>query len=378
MNTADKARLEELCLHVYANHAVLSINGKKPYFTGEAKFWREDCSEHNIIESNKGRLPKALRLLTEANIIKKTSRKDLPYEIVDIEKARSYETKPTHCTFWVALTEEIDEADSLKKYRAIDYKSPEDLKESEAIYLFFHLNEFDVITLKEYNYYHLKETIERRDKFVLKCLVELELKYNFPKYVNLFAKTVNKVVTSVLEERYRFDKYAISTVFESNQLYDIFKTYTDNYERITSFKESLDRTLRWVNEVGGFEEAIKTMRLQIIEDLKAGKIRFKTSFENSGATKSSLYSDDADDDVTETAYPNHLEGAMSYIEGVKHLLDYAILYDVTVMGGEEVHPIDLHNSWKYCGNSLSIDIKKEFDDVEKGDEGAPDQEAKAA
>ena len=79
----------------------------------------------------------------------------------------------------------------------VDYQPLYGLKETEQIYVYFHKNEFDVKMRHEGRIdpaYYRKDLIERRDKFVLKCIVEQELKYNLPKYIQLHAGTETEIV----------------------------------------------------------------------------------------------------------------------------------------------------------------------------------------
>ena len=305
MNAEDTARLKELTIRVYSKYAVKCLNKETDLVFNSYE-----------IEKKGNREVKAVRMLKDAGIIRKVTGIDELYEIVNIEDARQYEKKPLHTDRWWNLKKDVEEAEAFLTYMAIDYQYIEAFTESEKIYIYFHQNEFDVKLRNKTPYYYRKDLVERRDKFVLKCIVEQEIKYNLPKYIQLHAGTEPEIVREASNETFKFDKYCISTVIEQNELDAIFESYTKNYNKIQAYQKSLDKFMQWVDNVGGFEEAVRIIRKGIIEDLRKDFVRFTESFRY------------------EDRPWNDLEDALSYIKRVKELFTYDILYSEGEMDGE--------------------------------------------
>ena len=333
MNTADKARLEELKLRVYAKYAVKALNKEDLALTDQE------------IESNRGRVNKAIGLLRDANIIRPLP-KEL-FEVMDIEDAHQYESKPLHTVKWFNLVKDVEEVDTLLDYVKIDYKYPERFSEPEQIYIYFHKNEFDVKIRNGVSFCYRKDLVERRDKFVLKCIVEQEIKYNLPKYISMYAGTDPETIHCEDTAKFKFDKYCISTVIEQDLLEDIFKTYTEHYEKILLYQEAMDKTVRWIDSVGGFEEAIHIIRKGIIEDLSNNLVRFPKSFR---------YEDKGDSYFNENKDNDLGDGVFNFIKRVKDLFTYDILYAEGEMDGVAFDP------------DIDINLEDEFDEPKEADQ----------
>jgi hypothetical protein len=322
MNAEDKARLEELSIKVYAAYAQNALLGVV-----------RDLSKYSI-EHKENRLAKALRILFADNVIEQgADGKDdgegignaeslKRYKIVDIERARIFESKPTHILKWRALDKDVESANELKDFLGIDYHHISDFSEAEKIYIYFHEDEFDVHVENSNNkYYHRKDCVERRNKFVLKNIVEYEMTVNFTKYLRLFANT--DTVCNDEQVTFGFDRYSISTVFDMNELDTIFAEYEKNYNLMTAFQTSLNKTLAWVDSVGGFDEAIKIIRKQIIDDIQKDHVRFTGDVKVISA--SYYYSSEY-----------KLNRVFPYVKTVSHLLTYDTLYVGEEMSGTEI------------------------------------------
>jgi hypothetical protein len=336
MNSADKARLEELKVRVYAKYAVKCLE-KDDDLT---------LNDHEI-ECKGNMVNKAIRLLEGAGTIKRVKRDPLfsHFEIVNMEDARQYEYKPLHTWKWWNLAKEVEDTEDFLTFMSLDYQPLYGLKDTEEIYIYFHKNEFDIKVRRDNNFYYRKDLVERRDKFVLKCIVEQEIKYNLPKYIQFYAGTEPEAVTHVTSETFKFDKYCISTVIEQNDLNTIFETYTKHYEKIMAYQKSIDKFVLWVDSVGGFEEALRIIRKGIIEDLRNNFVRFEESFR---------YVDDR------RSKRNDFDGSLTFINRVKDLFTYEILYAEGEMDGEKV------------------DINKDINLEDNFDEPKEDDQKKAA
>lgn len=161
----------------------------------------------------------------------------------------------------------------------------------------------------------------------------------------MFAKT--ELVCDQETQTFKFPRYCISTVFEQAELEKIFEDYKANYEEMSNFMASLNQTLKWVNDVGGFDEALRIMRKQIISDIIRQEVRFHVP-------KSYSQFDEE----------YQLGRVFNYTKRLQHLLDYNILYTGEEMDGEVVK-----NVGKYALDMEGFD--------EPGNEGSDIQEQAA-
>lgn len=382
MNKQDQERLLELKLRVYSKIAYQLIEPDKD---------PDDPVDHGTlfesqIEGNKGRVNKAIKMLTEAGVVEKVKCKDQEvqrYKILKFDEAEVLGVKPEFNQFWnnhigdvsngmyreidtneEAIQESLDIVDNTHdNLKDIGYKNFREFGDAEKIYIYYHQDEFDVYTWSNEHYtgkeYYRKDLLTFRHKMILKCLVELELLYNFPQYLQYFSGYDSKVIRAKKETEFRFRKYAISSVFLKNELNDILDTYKKHNDEANLMREALNKTIAWVKSVGGYKEAIKIIRKQIIEDFNNGKKRFEFCLED---TKSNN---------TVREYLTRFK----FIESHKELFNYETLYEDINLKGDVV--IQLNKSSRYWGSDDlgSVNIKEEFD--EPADEGS-DLEKQAA
>lgn len=382
MNKQDQERLFELKLRVYAKVASQLIDPDNDpddpvdngtLFAGQ-------------IEDHRGRVNKAIALLTNAGVIEKIKCKnpDLQrYKILKFDEAENLGVKPEFDLFWKnhidevssgmfreidtteeAVQESLDIVDTTNdNLKDIGYQSFSDFSDAEKIYVYYHQDEFDVYTWKNEHYtgkrYYRKDLLIFRHKMILKCLVELELLYNFPQYLQHFAGYDIKVVEAVIETEFEFRKYAISSVFLKNEINEIFATYEEHNNKANLMREALNKTITWVNSVGGYKEAIKIIRKQIIEDFSKGKKRFELCLE----------------DAKTKGFNREYLTRFKFIESHTDLFNYETLYEDISLKGDEV--VSFSGSRRYYGSSEvgTIDIKEDFN--EPTDEGSDLQEQAA-
>lgn len=353
MNTADKERLLELKIHVWYQVAHKLIeNEDHPYILPGYE-----------IETHKGREDKAIRLLTDAGIITKTGNK--VYKVLRFEEAKELATKPIFNINWdQQILGEVHEGITLlNRLNKAGYKAIERFSKTEVLYIYFHKDEFN--TIKEKNEHHdngwdifyLKELTVLRDKMVLKALVEIELQNNFPQYIQHFVGYDSSLIYPSVKEEFTFKKYAISSVFLNGELEGIFESYTNNTNKANAMNDAFNRTIAWVDSAGGYQEAIKIIRKQIIKDFTENFKRFAVC----------LYPDDSDRLASVSYSPR-----FKFINNHKDLFNYETLYfdpAVPALKGEEVLNLNYEsNGWHRRDTLEPIDFKEEFDEPEdKGD-----------
>lgn len=334
MNKLDLDRLNELKIHVwylYAKKALLKIE-VKTISAGE-------------IESHGGRIYKALRLLTNAGIISRVGGTPSDYIVNKMEESSSYATRPTFTMDYekelhVAVYEQIENKEAL--FNEVGYKSVEDLSKTEVLYLYHYQNEFDIISYRKevsstYSFnvglYYLKDQLIHRNKMVLKILVELELMFNFTQYLQLYAGYDKGVISSLVEETFFFNKYAISSVFLNNKIDTILEEYQKQANRVNSMVEAFNKTKVWIEYVGGYPKAIEFIRKDIMDDFVNRIKRFKFCYYDDQLhnLEQTRYFKPSEEDYTLDYGP-----IFDYIKSFKDIFTYDLLYGDPKLKGTEV------------------------------------------
>ena len=350
MNKADTERLTELKIHVWSRVAKYLLEKEK-----------EDPYQMfgSFIESHRGRVNRAINLLKEAGVISKATGKDRDlYNILKFEESKELAVKPT---FTKDLVDTIilnvnDEMGDYKELKHLGYKTKEEFSETEILYIYWHQDEFNIIKRKNANYtwniYYLKEQMTFNNKAILKSFVELELLSNFPQYVQAHVGYSNQLIRPEIKLEFEFKKYAISSVFLNNELDDIFECYKNHNDKVNAMLDSLNKTKAWVTSVGGYQEAIKLIRKEILDDFSKGIKKFPM---NSGKDK---------------LYDQAYTAIFKFINDFPDLFNYETLYGDPELKGEEVFNIPINsNRWNSdSGCEISPVELKEFED-EQGNEG---------
>ena len=339
MNKVDTERLTELKVHVWSRVAKYLLEEKKedPYQIFDS-----------FIESHRGRVNRALTLLKKAEVISKTKGKDKNlYNILKFEESKKLSVKPT---FTKNLVDTIiinvnNNSDDYKNLKRLGYKYLQNFTEAEILYIYWHLDEFNVITWKNENYikkvyylkvYYLKEQMTFNNKAILKSFVELELLSNFPQYIQAQVGYSDQLIRPEIELEFEFKKYAISSVFLNGELEAIFECYKEHNDNVNAMLDSFNKTKAWVANVGGYQEAIKLIRKGIIDDFSKNIKRFPM---NSG--KDVLYNQD-------------YVAIFRFINDFPKLFNYETLYGDPELEGEKIFNITLENSYYNRDNSCDI------------------------
>lgn len=353
MNAEDKARLLELKIHVWAHVAkALLEKDSDPYIMFQSE-----------IEFNRGRWAKALRLLNSEGILKHLDKER--YEVLKFDEAKALATKPVFDLVWhkSVLYDVYTGLTEAKTINSAGYMDIDKFRKTDILYLYFHQDEFNSI---KFGYqdrndgFYLKELETIRNKMILKSLLEIELQNNFPQYVRHFAGYKDTAILSDIHTEFEFKKYAMSSVFVREGFADIFEQYKEQAELANDLYEAFNKTRSWVESVGGYSEAVKIIRKQILQDFTEGHRRFSnytclSEIEDVKSYKSMGY--------------DHM---FDFVAKNKGLFSYEALYLDPALDGEEVQNLryvkeDNQYSWNRVKALESVKLKEEFDEPE--DEG---------
>jgi hypothetical protein len=298
----------------------------------------------STIESNRGRVKKAVRFLKDAGVIASVSKKvdHEIFKILKFEESIELAVKPVFTKNWdtkliVDVANDLQEYDELK---LIGYKQLHDFTKSELLYLHWHLDEFDIQEKRNekrsFNFYFLKEQVTFNNKAILKCLVELELLYNFPQYIQEHVRYDTSLVYPTDHEEFVFKKYAISSVFLKGELEAIFERYENHMKKANAMLDAFNKTKAWVTSIGGYKEAIKLIRKEIINDFREGKQKY---INNLGSGKAVC--------IDSTAF---LKLAREHLD----LLNYETLYEDPELKGDEVFSLNINDRGYYSPYEKSL------------------------
>ena len=371
MNKLDQERLHELKLRVWAHVAFQLID---PDDDPDEKLDNYTIADHQI-EKNKGRMDKAIRLLLGAGIIEKISTKSEGldrYKILKFEEADAIGVKPEFGNYWSNCLSDVQDcmfldSDNLSPQETLDldinykretlsgleYKSFREFDDAEKIYVYYHQDEFDVYTWDNGKFtgkvYYRKDILTFRHKMILKCLVELEIFNNFPQYVGQYAGCNQKVDFPDNLQKFTFYKYAVSSIFLKDEIGSILQVYEDNKNKANLMLKSFNKTNAWVESVGGFDEALRIIRKQVIEDFRSSNKRFEKNM------------------VTFCPQSHSYSIIFKFVSKHLDIFNYETLYGDTALKEEKVFP---HKCGGYGDSALnSPDIKEAFDEpTDKGDD----------
>lgn len=355
MNAEDKARLLELKIHVWAHVAkALLEKGDRPYTMFQSE-----------IEFNRGRWAKALRLLNSEGILKALG-KEL-YEILKFDEAKELATKPVFDLAWhkSILVDVYSGLTEAKTINSAGYLDMDMFSKTEILYIYFHQDEFNAI---KFGYedrndgFYLKELETLRNKMILKSLLEIELQNNFPQYVQHYAGYKDTAIQSDIGIEFEFKKYAMSSVFVRGEFASIYDQYKANADLANDLYDAFNKTSSWVDSVGGYPEAIKIIRKQIIQDFIVGHRRF-----------SNYTCLDTSDNAKEYKSMSY-KPMFDFVAKNKSLFSYEALYLDPALDGEEVQNLryakeEGQYSWNRVKALEPVKLKEEFDEPEdKGDD----------
>lgn len=271
MNKKDKERLHELKIRVWAIVCKNLILGKdKAYqLTGEE------------IESNRGRLNKALRLLMSEGIIdtfsllKGASYEKTTFHINHLEKAREHGIPlDTENISYYPQRELLDVLSSGEDaaHEHYMYISIYNITNEEAIYIYFNRDIYDFVDYRGLHIYPKEKQTERKTE-LLKMFVELELNYNYPYYLNHVCGIGHKEYDDKQEWEFKYKKYLFMDMMSVDRLTEVLNQYQKNLNFINQQLQDIDHTVSVIESQYGdrYDTTIEKIRRIIIENMLNNK-----------------------------------------------------------------------------------------------------------
>jgi hypothetical protein len=266
----DEQRLTQLKLRIWGHVAKQLIRDPKaPHHCPESK-----------IESNKGRITKALRDLgglvsfKERIQEKQYSRSEINYQVNEFDaQSATLATVPVFLTTWKEYHDEVFQNFGFKcqeEFDSIGYRGIDGLKNSEAIYVYWHQDEYEIIrgTDKHATCLFPKALKETRTKAMLRGIVEQHHQDDYTtkleNYLGLPALSLKRDDSDHITVR-SFSARAAD--FRP----DMIKEFQREYETHRLYHEALLYNLNkletMIQEKGGYDSVTREMRKASMTDL---------------------------------------------------------------------------------------------------------------
>lgn len=345
----DKARLHELKLKIWALVADNLIDKKR------MKEKLANSSETNKltdafvltasqIESHNGRLPKALRLLESNGYIvpSEVSQDKKAYRVLRFEESQSYGLKPEMTLNSEAIDYELTYVyGSAENLARVGYLQLFDW--AERIYLWWHLDEYDVNPQNDSVYEKAKLNDLR--KSVMRAVIERRIKIDFPGYVQMIAPSVTTV-----SDRKTFISVPNPISFKDFNL----PTLEENLNHFETALEQMEKHNNNFNTVlniasGQFASLMELIRKTVINDFLNGYERFPKTF--------NIPSGDVEKHRSRYIF--------QFFDMFRDLCSYETLYLDPELGGPEIKDVSLSkNSWDRTIPNLNFEKDFEPDEEE--------------
>lgn len=339
----DKARLHELKLKIWAlvadNLIDKKLVNKRLANSSEAnKPTDASVLTSAQIESHNGRLPKALRLLESNDYIvpSEVSPDNETYQVLRFEESQSYGLKPEMTLKSEAIDYELTYVSgSAEKLARVGYFRLSDC--AERIYLWWHLDEYDVNPQNNYVYEKAKLNYLRKE--VMRAVIERRIKIDFPGYVQMIAPSVTTVSNQktfiTVPNPISFKDFNLPTL-EKNLNH--FETALEQMEK---HNEDLNTVLNIAS--GQFASLMELIRKTVINDFLNGYERFPKTF--------NIPSGDVEKHRSRYIF--------QFFDMFRDLCSYETLYLDPELGGPEIKDVSLStNSWSRSISNLNFE--KEF------------------
>lgn len=264
MTDKDKIRLQELKQIVWGKVAKNFIIGKdSPY---------DICS--NDIERNRGRVNKALRLLSD-NIalikpkVKDTDEQDgeiLRYKVLTFEESKSYGVKPPFDFTWLDLNETHWFSNRSDSYEPMKFNINQlaltglrgSFRPEEYIYIYWNQNEY----FQDGEYFCEKSKLDSTRQKVMRLCIERVLFENFGDMLADFADVdAVKNKTNTLNVKKPLKVFSMG----QNDMDDSATNISNNLKAAQRNKQQFEKTLQAVLEYGGFQKVIEMFRRKLID-----------------------------------------------------------------------------------------------------------------
>lgn len=273
LNTEEVNRLDELKLIIWSYHARESLQSNK----------KSDTIPEQTIESNRGRIGKALRLLGNyvtpcgtrtVSTSYGSTRKENAYKINNMGESQPLSKAPT---FYTELPDIHDcifyKYNIISQFQmdTIAYKDVCYLSSNEVLYVYWHREDYQIITEDDTTKIYPIALLETYTKAVLRTIIEQYFHTNFhsriEKYLNIPENSLkhndmfNPKIRNFSAHGFRFTK---EKYFGHNGFMSEYTHYRDYFEALI---KSLEVFHSKIQEAGGHEAVLENTRKEIISDL---------------------------------------------------------------------------------------------------------------
>lgn len=255
MNKADQERLNELKVNIYgslARDAVLKSTKVDDFIVS-----------NEVIESNRGRINKALRLLTKAGVIK-TTKDPTKHKVLTFEESFKYSEKPetlrTVREINTYLNNDDERAPANTVYSAI-FRDQFSL--AQYLYLYWRSDEFD----KMFDGFVEKAIQEENIKTLFRVVIERHLKRNFKDYLGMIFPEMGLIADKFIN--LEINKAISFPLFKDEKLDEVISQIELERDRLFNVIRDFSRVLNQLNHDNQkVKEAFATIRKKAMEDIK--------------------------------------------------------------------------------------------------------------
>lgn len=358
MNKNEEIRTEQLLLRIYSHVAGSLLRGK----TKDAYH-----ISTTMIETNKGRRNKALRLLepyikyigtkTNKTIYGSTS-SEIIYDIqMFATESQRLAVKPEFMTTWEnfhSLIYEHHKAHNQDTFDLIGYKTFSQIKIEGILYIYWHQDEYSIIESNEDFYAYPKEHTYTRIQNILRAIVEQEYQDGFITkiecYLGLKPESLKREQTFNIKVR---NFCSLAGDFSSEQYFGK-NGFRDEYSHYKNYFEALLINLKRLDELiqskGGQEAITREIRKNTIKELiEEAPLRI-----NREVDESILWFDEKEEKRMYQKY------ASVFILRNSNLFDYNILFgldeSIQYIIDNSVHRITKDNTRTFVPDKAEVQV----------------------
>lgn len=234
------------------------------------------------IESNLGRISKAIRLLGNnvryigERVIKESwgnSRKTY-YQVQNIEDSRQYEEVPTFPTDLPTVHDNIFDFSPSSQFDmdTVAYRSISSLTRKETIYVYWHQNEFDIVSGEPDVRLYPKALLDTRFKLIMRSMVEQFFHSNFHTRIESYLGLPEESIK--MEDHFKLEirnfaahghRFSLEKYFGTNGFMEEYTHFRDYFQALIN-KMNDFRTV--IQAAGGHVAITEKYRKDIITFLK--------------------------------------------------------------------------------------------------------------
>jgi hypothetical protein len=275
MNQTQKEELErthELKAKVWSRTAYKIMTGQpNPYEI-----------TRDVIESNKGRIEKALRLLDSYTIYTRidqekaygrNAKNTVIYTVQHLDESIFIGTAPSFDISIQFLHDRIFDYTLSKKsdMDTIGFRSLDSLSNTEILYVYWHQEEYIILNIEKIIHVLPRAIDETRIKTILRAIIEQNLHTNFhywvEKYLGIPEGSINRddhfdiSIRNFAAHGYRFSNIAY---YGTNGFQEEYQHFHDYFEALL---KNLMKFKELIHAAGGHDKIVESYRKEIIEEL---------------------------------------------------------------------------------------------------------------